>query len=355
MSASPTTPSWASSSTGWWPSHGQRVVVEQVSHHPPVSAFHLVNDRAGIHVNGYSGQKTAFTGMSIRCGQQGRVWLYVERFDEEYCMTLPELHVYGIFPAARPYVEITGAIEIASTSNWAARLDFHASKWMRRDSRDTFGGAIFHALTGIEEHRLWGNWKQRMYCAPCNALFPAGGNGGGDDDGGGGNDGNGEEFLLYDVQANPPTRPRVRPLDRQNDYESQRVWLFTTQALVNKDYDRADNMKAAVEEQEGGLRRERAARNEAWVPRLFHEEPYGFVPPKYPASDGNGPGEAVGDGDDDDESSCSGSEEEEEEASRHGEERTRWIHKDFYERYWKPRMSGVSEASPKSSSTTTTS
>lgn len=62
---------------GSWPapadgSRGETtLVVEQVSHHPPITAYYMENKQAGVSLNGHSGQKTSFSGGSI-IGERGR-------------------------------------------------------------------------------------------------------------------------------------------------------------------------------------------------------------------------------------------------------------------------------------------
>lgn len=76
------------------------VVCEQVSHHPPITGFHLQNDTAGIVVNGHNGQKTRFSGTSLIVDQVGHgVMKLKTRNDESYLFTLPSLTVNGIWYA----------------------------------------------------------------------------------------------------------------------------------------------------------------------------------------------------------------------------------------------------------------
>lgn len=52
---------------GYWPETKERggkttLVVEQVSHHPPITAYHIANEAKGIVLNGHNAQKTSFSG-----------------------------------------------------------------------------------------------------------------------------------------------------------------------------------------------------------------------------------------------------------------------------------------------------
>ena len=51
---------------GYWPDVNGRgrtnLVVEQVSHHPPITAYYLENESKGLKLQGHSAQKTSFSG-----------------------------------------------------------------------------------------------------------------------------------------------------------------------------------------------------------------------------------------------------------------------------------------------------
>jgi hypothetical protein len=255
---------------GWWPEDGQEMMVEQVSHHPPISAFYLMNRKAGVHVNGYSGQATKFTGSAIRYQQPGRVYLYVEKYNEEYSISLPELHIRGLVNG-QPFVEITGAIDILGTNDWAARIRFIPKPWFS-GVYDMMEGVIFNNMSGATVYDLWGNWKKTIYCAqhqPGRTLDDLVSLPESPDD---------PSFVFYDIEHSPPRKPMVRPLSKQGDLESQKIWLLVTQALQSKAYKHASDLKNAIEEQERALRKERAARNETWDPILFRFESFGFMP-----------------------------------------------------------------------------
>ena len=57
-------------------------VAEQVSHHPPVSAFYLENQRQGYCANGYIWTKSHFTGNSACGSMLGNIEVFFPRFGE---------------------------------------------------------------------------------------------------------------------------------------------------------------------------------------------------------------------------------------------------------------------------------
>jgi oxysterol-binding protein-related protein 9/10/11 len=102
---------------------------EQVSHHPPISAFYIANQKAGVYVSGTNGQKASMTaGTSVRVTQLGKVFVYLSEWKEEFMISLPELHIRGLVTGS-PFIEITGEAVIVSTSNYGARLKFIPKPW----------------------------------------------------------------------------------------------------------------------------------------------------------------------------------------------------------------------------------
>jgi hypothetical protein len=51
---------------GYWPDTNARglttLVVEQVSHHPPITAYYIANSSRGVTLEGHNAQKTSFSG-----------------------------------------------------------------------------------------------------------------------------------------------------------------------------------------------------------------------------------------------------------------------------------------------------
>lgn len=75
--------------------------------------------------------------------------------------------------------------------------------------------------------------------------------------------------MFFDARKSKPTPPIVRPLEDQEDRESQRLWQKVAQAVKDHNHDVATDEKSRIE----GRQREEAAAREAdgveWTPRLF--------------------------------------------------------------------------------------
>jgi hypothetical protein len=113
---------------GHWPDKGGRgktnLVVEQVSHHPPITGYFIENKQKGLHLQGHSAQKTSFSAGAIIVKQIGHAVLTVDLADgnkEEYLITLPKLRIDGLWYGS-PYIELTETTKIQSSSGWLSTV-----------------------------------------------------------------------------------------------------------------------------------------------------------------------------------------------------------------------------------------
>lgn len=157
------------------------MISEQVCHHPPISAFYFKTKDDQLHVNGYSGQKTAFTGTAIKVTQEGLITMNLfikkdknsnnsnnsnnnfnrdridkkenlnENIKEEYQITLPELHIRGLL-IGMPFLEITGETTIfCPQTGWKCHLKFLPKPWFTGEY-DFVEGLIYKkSVTGDSE------------------------------------------------------------------------------------------------------------------------------------------------------------------------------------------------------------
>jgi oxysterol-binding protein-related protein 9/10/11 len=113
---------------GFWPDKGGRgrtnLIVEQVSHHPPITGYHIENKSRGLHLQGHSAQKTSFSGGAIIVKQIGHAILTVDLANgkkEEFLITLPRLRIDGLWYGS-PYIELAETTKIQSSSGWLSTV-----------------------------------------------------------------------------------------------------------------------------------------------------------------------------------------------------------------------------------------
>ena len=114
---------------GSWPSSSTTLLVEQVSHHPPITAYRIANESKGLVLTGHSAQKTSFSAGSIIVKQIGHAVLNVKLADdqtEEYLITLPRLRIDGLWYGS-PYIELAETSYIQSSTGWLSTVYISSS------------------------------------------------------------------------------------------------------------------------------------------------------------------------------------------------------------------------------------
>ena len=79
----------------------------------------------------------------------------------------------------------------------------------------------------------------------------------------------GQREMFFNGQTAKPTAPQVRPIEDQDERESQRLWASTAKAVRERNHELATDEKTRIEDRQ---REEAAARvNDGveWHPRLF--------------------------------------------------------------------------------------
>ena len=95
----------------------------QVSHHPPVSAFHVCHPGVGVDMSAAEQPRPHFNGLSVDVVREGAWTLTVDRWRETYHLNAPSLCM-RLLPV--PGVEWTGTVHIAcAESSLEAKLEFH--------------------------------------------------------------------------------------------------------------------------------------------------------------------------------------------------------------------------------------
>lgn len=224
-----------------------QVVCEQVSHHPPVTAFYIHNDKHKITLNGHSGQKTRFSGTSLICDQTGRGLVTLgTRDNETYMFTHPSLTVNGIWYAA-PYVELTGTNYIQSSTNYYTTIEFSSKGWISGE-KNHFKSHVYKNGDKNYTYKVEGQWSGKSTLTAHGSKAS-------------------EPFL--DVAELRPAQLYVKPLEEQGPLESRRVWQKVSVAIRAGDVQTAGEEKSAIENEQRAQRKQREQDGIEWKPELF--------------------------------------------------------------------------------------
>uniref|UniRef100_A0A8C9TVM5 Oxysterol-binding protein n=1 Tax=Scleropages formosus TaxID=113540 RepID=A0A8C9TVM5_SCLFO len=231
----------------WCGKNSVSLVAEQVSHHPPISAFYAECYSKKIQFNAHIWTKSKFLGMSIGC----ITWMCCVsclEHDEHYILTFP--NGYGRSILTVPWVELGGECSIScSKSGYSANIVFHTKPFYggkkHRITADIFTPNDKKPFCSIE-----GEWNGVMH-----AKWTSG-----------------ETSVFIDTKKMGIIKKKVRKLEDQLDYESRRLWKDVTLNLKLKDIDAATDAKHQLEERQRAEARERKEKEVQWETRLFHED-----------------------------------------------------------------------------------
>ncbi|XP_047191098.1 oxysterol-binding protein-related protein 10-like isoform X2 [Scophthalmus maximus] len=229
-----------------------RFVAEQVSHHPPVSGFYCECKEKKICVNTHVWTKSKFLGMSVGVSMVGEGVLYLLEHDEEYVFTLPCAYARSILTV--PWVELGGKVTIScAKSGYSAAVTFHTKPF--------YGGKV-HRVTAEVRHDHTGNLVCKAQGEWNGILEFTYSNG---------------ENKVIDTSRLPIAKKRIRPLEKQGQYESRHLWQHVTTSLKAGYMDSATEHKHCLEERQRSECKQRASSKTPWKPKYFVNEGEGWV------------------------------------------------------------------------------
>ncbi|KIS68398.1 uncharacterized protein UMAG_11086 [Mycosarcoma maydis] len=228
---------------GKWPDKNDRgettLTAEQVSHHPPVTAYHIENRKAGVTLEGHCAQKTSFSGRTIQVKQVGHAILRVKLAgsdkEELYLITLPNLLIEGLWYGA-PYVELTGNSYIQSTTCLLTTLSYTGKGYFsgKAHSFKATIGAGGNALYTVEgEWAGVSKYKGKSVSGGSNELF-------------------------WDASTQRE-EVSVEAVEQQGEMESRKVWKTVAHGIRSGDFETASKDKARIENAQRQKRKDEAA------------------------------------------------------------------------------------------------
>ncbi|EXJ82977.1 hypothetical protein A1O3_06794 [Capronia epimyces CBS 606.96] len=233
-----------------------RLVSEQVSHHPPVTAYSITNDKYRIRLQGYNGQKASFS-RTINVKQIGHALLtiYPPGSDkkETYLITLPPLHIESLIYGA-PFVELSKFIHIISSSGYISKIDFSGRGWVS-GKKNSFTASLWKLGEGSEKNPLYsadGQWSDAFTLKE------------------------GEGKKAKAIETVKPSdvklsKLNVAPVEEQDVFESRRAWRIVARSIEKGDMDATAHYKSRIENAQRVLRKKEQEENREWK-RVFFSQ-----------------------------------------------------------------------------------
>lgn len=230
------------------------VVAEQVCHHPPVTAYRIRNNDNGITLTGYHAAKTFFANRAVHMHKIGQVKLHLDKYDEDYLITFPQLHLEGFIPPP-PYPEIDAEpVFIKSTSGYTAKITFSGKGWLR-GKRNSFFASVYP--DGKETEQLYtaqGQWSGTFTIKDARS---------------------GTTIEEYDSNASVEKLIliSVAPLEEQDPMESRRLWNKFATKMNQGDMSGVSAEKNRIEVRQRQMRKDEEKEGKTWERRYFSNTP----------------------------------------------------------------------------------
>lgn len=197
-----------------------RYLGEQVTHHPPVSAFYMDNQEEGVSAQGTISFGVKFHVNSATVATSGAIRVKLDKHGEEYVFakSIPDLLMKNVVFGTRQMKWQKGIDVTCPSSGYKASVTFQDS-----GSSDSLSGVI--SKGDVPVLRFEGSLDDEVY------YFLDGA----------------EEETLF-ISQEDMTDPKIIYPPQLDEFPSLKVWKEVTQCIVANDMTEADRAKHLVEE-----------------------------------------------------------------------------------------------------------
>ncbi|KAK3321762.1 hypothetical protein B0H66DRAFT_474898 [Apodospora peruviana] len=226
-----------------------KLVAEQVSHHPPITAMHIVDEDHGVRADGYARVEMTFNG-AVNIRQVGHAVMHIDKYDEDHLVPLPDVKVRG-FLGGCVYPEIIGTYTISSSSGYTTEIKF-SGEGMIRGKRNTFEARIFDR-SGADKKPIYtlnGIWSEGWTVKDARS-------------------GETLEKYVVDAPENSPAPAEIDPVAAQDPWESRKAWQGVLSGMEYGDMRQVLTEKTKIEQAQRQMRLMEKQRGETWTPLLF--------------------------------------------------------------------------------------
>ncbi|GME87420.1 hypothetical protein B5S28_g2028 [[Candida] boidinii] len=229
---------------------------EQVSHHPPITAYAVENEKNNTLLEGYNGIRASMSTTSLNVKQYGHgILTYGNLNNETYLITLPPLHIEGIIVAS-PFVELEQKSIIQSSSGYIAIIEYSGRGYFS-GKKNTFKARIYEDKDSSSHkskalYTIMGQWSGNSYILPGYSQPSS------------------KDELFFDSMNAIPQHLSVKPIENQHPLETRKAWLSVSEAIKKGDYDLIHQEKSKLENDQRDLRKSENESGSTWERRWFH-------------------------------------------------------------------------------------
>ncbi|KAI9507142.1 hypothetical protein F5148DRAFT_981805 [Russula earlei] len=275
-------------------------LTEQISHHPPISAYVAVCPARHISLSGIdqiSVRVLPSASIRVSSGVMNK-GLFVSigggpGAGERYQITHPVAHVNGILRGSfyvtaheSTIVTCTGGPGVGNGEMLRTIIEYKEESWLGK-SHFLIEGVVHRYNPSSHEHEEWtrvkhvpaacaeayleGCWRNVVRWRPASAVAATSGAAGGAST-------SDDWMTLIDLAPLHVVPKRVRPIPKQLPTESRRLWESVTTRLLRKEFGEATRAKHVIEQRQRDEAAERKRRGLEFVPRYFEKDIQSGVP-----------------------------------------------------------------------------
>lgn len=228
-------------------------ISEQTSHHPPKSSYFYMVPGRHIRVDGTLKPRSKFLGNSAASMMEGTAILTIQnrgkdpRKGERYILTQPNMYARGILFGKMKYELGDQSIVRCPELGLCADIEFKTKGWVS-GTYNAIGGTIRNELTGEVLYELSGLWSEEMFVRDVKT---------------------GHKDMFFNALRSKPSPPLCRPIEEQDEQESQKLWASVAQAVRERNHEVATDEKTKIEEAQREAAAKRVHDGVEWHPRLF--------------------------------------------------------------------------------------
>ncbi|OQE28895.1 hypothetical protein PENSTE_c003G04269 [Penicillium steckii] len=228
-------------------------VSEQTSHHPPKSSYFFMAPEHHIRIDGTLKPRSKFLGNSAASMMEGIAILRLLNHGEDkekgerYVLTQPNMYARGILFGKMKYELGDHSYVRCPENNLVADIEFKTKGYFS-GTYNAIGGTIKNEKTGEVLYELSGMWNGEMHLKDVKTHH---------------------KEVLFDATHAKHSKPTARPIEEQDERESQRLWLETVKAINTRNHEAATDEKTKIEDRQREEAAKRADEGVEWRPRLF--------------------------------------------------------------------------------------
>lgn len=232
------------------------LISEQVSHHPPATAYAIRNEKHGVQLQGYNAQKASFSS-TIYVKQIGHALYTVtppsaDKNDpsqqEKYVITLPHLHVESLIYGT-PFMELEKSTYIVSNTGYTSKIHYSGKGWLS-GKKNTFTASLYKENEGEKKplYTVEGQWSNSFTIKDARAKKDV------------------ETLAVSELKTTPLT---LAPIEEQDLYESRRAWRDVAANIETGNMDAVSTAKGKIENAQRELRKVEKSEGREWERRFF--------------------------------------------------------------------------------------